>query len=90
MLDSSNPTAATFRSAETSIADGALVVPLMTAAGCVGTLALELERDAEHSPKTASLRPLATIVAAMLAPLVGGQTLGASQDLLDARSRESA
>src|SRR5215468_11578908 len=34
------------------ISDGALVVPLMTPAGCVGSLALELERDVEDRKST--------------------------------------
>ena len=47
--DADNATAAAFRSAQTSVvngsdlASGALVVPLMTPAGCAGVLAIELQ-----------------------------------------------
>jgi len=89
-LDSTNPTAEACRSGQTTTTDEALVVPLMTSAGCVGSLALELERDAACAPETTFLRPMATVVAAMLAQLVGGQAVGASREIHEFRSRESA
>jgi hypothetical protein len=69
-----NITAAAFRSAEACTTggseheNGALVVPLLTPAGCRGVLALELRRGRERAN---SVRALATIFAAMLAQLVG-------------------
>jgi transcriptional regulator with XRE-family HTH domain len=75
--DADNATAAAFRSAQTCAIDGsehasgALVLPLLTPAGCAGVLALELQRGGEHSK---SVRAIATIVAALLAQLVGGGT----------------
>jgi transcriptional regulator with XRE-family HTH domain len=70
--DADNPTAAAFRSAETRTSGdgphpyGGLVVPLLTAAGCSGVLALELERGREGTPSAIAL---ATIVASHLAPI---------------------
>lgn len=72
--DADNATAAAFRSAQTCIvngsdlASGAVVVPLMTPAGCVGVLAVELPHGSEQRE---SVRALATIFAAQLATLVG-------------------
>jgi len=72
--DADNATAATFRSAQTSVvksselASGALVVPLLTRGGCVGVLAIELQHRREQK---GSVRALATIFAAQLATLVG-------------------
>lgn len=89
--DSDNPTAAAFRSAQVCTVDSpdgstaALVVPMLTPAGCAGVLALELEPGGV--PDTLLIRPMATILAALLAPWVGGQTLAAGPD---AQSRESA
>jgi transcriptional regulator with XRE-family HTH domain len=71
--DADNVTAAAFRSGRTcemkggSDASGALVVPLLTAGGCPGVLALELQPGAAH---TRSNRAVATILAAVLGPLV--------------------
>ena len=73
--DADNATAAAFRSAQTCAingsdhASGALVVPLLTPAGCAGVLAIELPHGSEL---TRSVRAVATIFAAQLAPLIGG------------------
>jgi transcriptional regulator with XRE-family HTH domain len=70
--DADNATAAAFRSARTCLvngsdaANGAVVVPLMTAGGCVGAFAVELPKGGE---KRESVRALATIFAAQLATL---------------------
>jgi hypothetical protein len=72
--DTANATAAAFRSAQTCVvkggdeASGALVVPLMTAVGCVGVLAIELQHGSEQRE---SIRALGTIFAAQLARVVG-------------------
>ena len=72
--DADNPTAAAFRSAEARTCGdgahpyGALVVPLLTAAGCAGVLALELQRGREGTP---SAMALSTILASHLAPIPG-------------------
>ena len=72
--DADNATAAAFRSAQTSVVDGgtlgsgALAVPLMTPAGCVGVLAIELPLDGAQRD---SARALVTIFAAQLARLFG-------------------
>lgn len=72
-LDADNPTAAAFRAGETCVvsrgerASGALVVPLMTPAGCVGVLAIELRHGREQRD---SVRALAAILAAQLARLI--------------------
>jgi transcriptional regulator with XRE-family HTH domain len=71
--DAENATAAAFRSGEICAiggnhAKGALVVPLLTPAGCVGALAIELERGGEQAE---SVRAVATILAALLAQLTG-------------------
>jgi transcriptional regulator with XRE-family HTH domain len=71
--DADNVTAAAFRSGQTcemkgsSDSSGALVVPLLTAEGCAGVLALELQPGAAH---TRSNRAVATILAAVLGQLV--------------------
>lgn len=73
--DADNATAAAFRSAQTCTihgsdqTSGALVVPLLTPAGCAGVLALELQHGGEQ---TTSVRAVATIFAALLAQLIGG------------------
>jgi transcriptional regulator with XRE-family HTH domain len=73
--DADNATAAAFRSAEpcaikgSDQASGALVVPLLTPAGCAGVLAFELQHGSEQ---TRPVRAVATIVAAQLAQLIGG------------------
>jgi transcriptional regulator with XRE-family HTH domain len=70
--DAHNATAAAFRSAEMrTISDSqsctsALVLPLMTSAGCAGVLAIELQPGKEQ---TKSMVALATILAAQLAHL---------------------
>jgi transcriptional regulator with XRE-family HTH domain len=70
--DADNATATAFRSAHTCLvnssdgANGAVVVPLMTAGGCVGAFAVELPKGGE---KRESVRALATIFAAQLATL---------------------
>jgi hypothetical protein len=72
--DTDNATAAAFRSAQTCAiagndrASGALVVPLLTPAGCAGVLALELQHGSEQAR---SVRAIATIFAAQLAQLLG-------------------
>jgi transcriptional regulator with XRE-family HTH domain len=72
--DADNPTAAAFRTAEAHTCGndphpyGALVVPLLTANGCAGVLALELQRGREGTP---AVMALATIVASHLAPIPG-------------------
>jgi hypothetical protein len=72
--DADNPTAAAFRSAEARTCGegchpyGGLVVPLLTAAGCAGVLALELQRGREE---TLAALALATILASHLAPIAG-------------------
>jgi GAF domain-containing protein len=69
-----NAIAAAFRSGQRSMVSsddgrpGALVVPLVAAAGCVGVLALELAGGAERSERVGAF---ADIVAAQLAPLLG-------------------
>jgi len=73
--DANNATAAAFRSAQlcvingTDRSSGALVVPLLTPAGCAGVLAIELQRGKQQ---TTSVRAVATILAAQLAQLVSG------------------
>jgi helix-turn-helix protein/GAF domain-containing protein len=73
--DADNATAAAFRSAQTcaikgsDYASGALVVPLLAPAGCAGVLAIELPHGSEQMR---SVRAVATIFAAQLAPLIGG------------------
>jgi transcriptional regulator with XRE-family HTH domain len=72
--DADNAIAAAVRSAETKIVDGsdvrtgAVAVPVVTAAGCVGALALELRSRGEHR---ASVCAIASILTAQLAGLVG-------------------
>jgi transcriptional regulator with XRE-family HTH domain len=71
--DADNATAAAFRSAQACAVDGsgltsgALVVPLITAAGCLGALAMELRHGGEH---IGWVRALVTIFAAQLARIV--------------------
>ena len=96
-LDSDNATAAAFRSAEARTIEnedgscGALVVPLTMPAGCAGVLAIEFNPGVERdSKKAAAIRGMATILAALLAQLVGGQTLAMSEYVPDVRSRKAA
>ena len=76
--DADNATAAAFRSAQTRIvngshaSNGAVVVPLMTSAGCVGVFAVELQHGGEQ---VEPVRALATIFAAQLAILIGSPRL---------------
>ena len=76
--DADNATAAAFRSGKTCAINGradtsgALVVPLLTPAGCAGVLAIELQHG---GGQTRSVRAVATIFAALLAQLVGGHAL---------------
>jgi len=71
--DADNATAAAFRSAQacsvngSHLASGALVVPLITAAGCLGALAMELRHGGEH---TGWVRALVMIFAAQLARVI--------------------
>ena len=73
--DTDNATAAAFRSAQTCAihggdhASGALVVPLLTPAGCGGVLAIELQHGSEQ---TRSVLAVVTILAAQLTQLTGG------------------
>jgi transcriptional regulator with XRE-family HTH domain len=72
--DADNAIAAAFRAEETRVvngsagATGAIVVPLVTPAGCVGVLAFELRHDREQRE---SVRAFAAIIAAQLATLIG-------------------
>jgi len=72
--DSDNPTAAAFRSAEPCAIEGrdqtrgALAVPLLTAGGCAGVLAIELQ-DGSKAPS--STRAVAMILGVVLAQLIG-------------------
>jgi transcriptional regulator with XRE-family HTH domain len=72
--DADNATAAAFQSAQPcaiSASDhgsGALVVPMLTPAGCAGVLAIELQHGSEEMR---SVRAVATIFAAQLAQLIG-------------------
>jgi transcriptional regulator with XRE-family HTH domain len=81
--DTDNATATAFRSARTRIVNGgdrgngAVVVPMLTPGGCVGVLALELRHGGEQRD---SVRALATIFAAQLAPLVEFATLAGGMD----------
>jgi hypothetical protein len=72
--DARNATAAAFRSAQMcsvsggDVASDALVLPLLTPAGCAGVLAIELQHGgARREP----IRALATIFAAQMARVVG-------------------
>jgi transcriptional regulator with XRE-family HTH domain len=68
--DTDNATAAAFRLAQpcvvkgSDLASSALVLPLMTAAGCAGVLAIELPNGREQST---TVRALATIFASQIA-----------------------
>jgi hypothetical protein len=71
--DADNATAAAFRTAQPCVvtgdatASGAVVVPLMAAAGCVGVLAFEMRHGGEQR---ASVRAVAAMFAVPLAKLV--------------------
>jgi hypothetical protein len=72
--DSDNAIARAFRTAEARVVDGgdmatgAVVVPLLTPAGCAGVLALELRHGSE---RLECVRAAATILAAQLSTLFG-------------------
>jgi transcriptional regulator with XRE-family HTH domain len=66
--DADNAAADAFRSAETRAIGGALVVPLLTPAACAGVLAIELSNASRPAPPVMAI---ATILAAMLAQLIG-------------------
>ena len=72
--DADNATASAFRLGQTCVVNsgeltnGAVVVPLITPAGCVGVLAIELQHGREQRD---SVRALATIFAAQLARVIG-------------------
>lgn len=72
--DANNATAAAFREAQICLVpgddavNGALVLPLMTPAGCVGVLALELQKRSEERE---CVRAIGAIIAAQLAALIG-------------------
>jgi transcriptional regulator with XRE-family HTH domain len=76
--DADNATAAAFRSAQTCVvrggdgANGALVVPLMTASGCVGVFAVELARGDEQRE---TVRELTSSLAAQFADVLGAPLL---------------
>jgi len=76
--DSDNAIARAFRSSEARVVDGddvatgAVVVPLLTATGCAGVLALELRHGSE---RLECVRAAATILAAQLATLVSAPAL---------------
>lgn len=80
-----NATAAAFRAAESCVihgndhTTGALALPLLTPAGCAGVLALELQNGGEGSM---GVRASATILAAFLAQLVGGEAQQAPADVV--------
>ena len=71
--DTDNATAAAFRSGQTCVvkrrdlASGALAMPMLTPAGCVGVLAIELQHGNEQK---VSVHALVTVFAAQLARLV--------------------
>jgi len=71
--ESDNATAAAFRTAQTTVvastehASGALVVPLLSPAGCIGALAIELKDGAERQQP---VRALANFMAAELTRLI--------------------
>jgi len=81
--DTDNATAAAFRSTHTCVvnggdrASGALAVPLMPPAGCVGVLAIELRHGSEQKE---SVRGLVTIFAAQLARVIGASRLTEAAD----------
>lgn len=88
--DADNVTAAAFRAAHTYAlngderSNGALVLPLLTASGCMGVLALELAAGREQAT---SVRATATILTALLAQLVGGSREEAVEPIGDLADR---
>lgn len=88
--DADNATAAAFRTAQTCAIhgedhdSGALVVPLLTPAGCAGVLAIELQHGREQ---TVSVGAIATIIAAQLSQLIGGARPVEARPILRASGR---
>jgi hypothetical protein len=76
--DTDNAIAAAFRASDARIVQGneietgAVVVPLLTPAGCAGVLAIELRQGGERREP---VRAAATILAAQLAGLIGSPAL---------------
>jgi len=74
LRDAENVTAAAFRTGLTqtmkadTISHGAIAVPLVASAGCVGVMAAEMKNGGEQHP---ALLAAATVIAAQLATLVG-------------------
>jgi CHASE3 domain sensor protein len=72
--DSDNATAAAFRESRTHIVrgdalvEGAVVVPLVTAGGCIGVMAAEVRNQREQQEE---VRAVASMLAAQLATLIG-------------------
>ena len=72
--DAHNATAMAFRSAQPCVigcserGNGAIAVPMMAPTGCVGVLAVELQRDGDEK---GTVRQLVTIFAAQLARWIG-------------------
>ncbi len=91
--DADNATAHAFRTAETCVirgsnhASGALVVPLLTPAGCAGVLAIELQHGSEQ---TRSTRAVATVFAAQLAQLAGGARPAEAQPIVGEGDQSSS
>lgn len=74
LRDSDNATAAAYREARVHtvrgdvLTNGAVVVPLVTAGGCVGVMAAEVRNEREQHDE---VRAVASMVAAQLATLIG-------------------
>jgi transcriptional regulator with XRE-family HTH domain len=87
--DANNATAAAFREAQVCVVPGdeaihgALVLPLLTPTGCVGVLALEMQKRNEERE---SVRAAGMIIAAQFAALIGAATPAEASD----RVRSSA
>jgi transcriptional regulator with XRE-family HTH domain len=81
--DANNATAAAFREAQTCVVpghetgSGALVLPLLTAAGCAGVLALEMQKRNEERE---TVRATGAIIAAQLAALVGAAAAAEAEE----------
>lgn len=87
--DANNPTAAAFREAQVCVVpgddavNGALVLPLLTGGGCVGVLAVEMQKRNEERE---NVRAAGMIIAAQFAALIGAATTAEASD----RVRSSA
>ena len=87
--DANNATATAFREAQMCVVpgndagNGALVLPLLTFGGCVGVLALEMQKRNEERE---SVRAAGTIIAAQFAALIGAAMTAETSD----RVRSSA